>query len=399
MRSKRPDGSIRERSEGCFQIRYTLDLNPLTGKRKRIEVTHKGTYESAKVHLRRLLKSIDDHQHVDPTKTRVSEFLTQWLETVRSQISAKTHERYTDFTNHFLIPALGAHQIIKLELSAIQQAYNKWETSGRRNYKGGGLSPRTRLHIHRVLKLALKHAVRMRLIARNPADDVMAPRVKKSTIATLTIEQSTVLLDALRDTPLYWPVLLALTTGMRRGEIVALRWRNVDFQKKTIRVVESVEQVRTAIRFKAPKTERTRAIILPDYAFQEFKEWKDKQAKRLAELGVTATEETFVFGRSWDGGVVKPDSLTAEFRVAIRKVPNFPIVRFHDLRHFHATQLLMEGVHPKIAQERLGHSTITTTMDLYSHVTDTMQNDAAEKLDTAFRSAIRSRPKNDPQLG
>lgn len=163
--------------------------------------------------------------------------------------------------------------------------------------------------------------------------------------------------------------------------------------------MESVEQVKKEIRFKAPKTEKTRAIILPDYAVEILVVWKKMQAEELALLGVTATEDTFICGRSWDGNVVKPDSLTAEFRIAIRRVPNLPVVRFHDLRHSHATQLLAEGIHPKIAQERLGHSTITTTLDLYSHVTDTMQNDAAEKLDTAFRSAIRVRGKNTPELG
>jgi len=131
----------------------------------------------------------------------------------------------------------------------------------------------------------------------------------------------------------------------------------------------------------------------------ELLAWKKKQAEELARLGVKANDDTFICGRSWDGGVVKPDSLTGEFRVAIREIPNFPIVRFHDLRHSHATQLLTQGIHPKIAQERLGHSTITTTLDLYSHVTDTMQNDAVEKLDSAFRSAIRAVPKRGPQLG
>jgi integrase len=123
-----------------------------------------------------------------------------------------------------------------------------------------------------------------------------------------------------------------------------------------------------------------------------------REAEDLLALGVKATEGTFVCGRSWDGGVIKPDSLTGGFRATIRTVPNFPIVRFHDLRHSHATQLLTEGVHPKIAQERLGHSTITTTLDLYSHVTDTMQNDAAEKLDSAFRS-IKKVKQDGPKIG
>jgi len=136
-----------------------------------------------------------------------------------------------------------------------------------------------------------------------------------------------------------------------------------------------------------------------NYAIDELRAWKDEQAEQLLSLGVKATDDTFVCGRSWDGGVVKPDSLTAEFRSVIREVPDVPIVRFHDLRHSHATQLLTAGIHPKIAQERLGHSTITTTMDLYSHVSDTMQNDAAEKLDSAFQSVIKAKSAPGPKLG
>lgn len=399
MRAKRTDGSIRERSKGCFQIRYTLGIDPLTGKRQRVEVSYHGTYESAKAELRRLLRSIDKHEHVDLTKIRVNDFLTQWLGTIRSQVSPKTHERYADFVNHYLIPALGACTLVKLDPSSIQKAYNKWENTGRRDNKVGGLAPRTRLHIHRVFRLALKHAVRMRLMSHNPADDVIPPRARKTSVVTLTIEQSAMLLNILRDSHprLYWPVLLALTTGMRRGEIVALRWKNIDFEKMTVRVVESLEQIKQEIRFKAPKTEKSRAVMLPEHAIEELKIWKGNQATELLEIGVNPTSEVLVCGR-WDGKPVKPDSLSGEFRTAIRKIPNMPIVRFHDLRHSHATQLLTEGVHPKIAQERLGHSSIKTTLDLYSHVTDTMQGEAVSKLDTAFRSAIKKHTST-PKLG
>jgi integrase len=177
-----------------------------------------------------------------------------------------------------------------------------------------------------------------------------------------------------------------------------LRWKNVDFRKKTIRVVESLEQSRKGIRFKAPKTERTRAIILPDYAVEELLLWKERQEKAFGELGIDRTEQTLVACR-YDGKPLWPTSVTHEFIKAMKKLPDLPQVRFHDLRHSHATQLLMEGIHPKIAQERLGHSTITTTLDLYSHVTDTMQDDAALKLNDAFRAVTKNRPKHGPQLG
>jgi integrase len=397
----RHNGHIRERSEGTFEIRYSIGNDPVTGKWVVKTTTFKGTKKEAQRELNRILESIEDNKYVEPTKLTTGEYLKQWIETMRSRVSPKTHERYSEIVNNFLAPSFGAVVLRKLTPIQIQEKYNSWETSGRRDKKSGGLAPRTRVHIHRIFRAALKNAVKIRLIGSNPVDDVLPPIAKKAIASTLTIEQSTVLLSFLQEKhpQLYWPVLLAITTGMRRGEIVALRWKNVDFEHSTIRVLESVEQVKSNIRFKAPKTDKTRAVMLPDYAVEELKGWKENQFKELARLGVTATEDTFVFGRSWDGGVVKPDSLTAEFRVAIREIPNFPIVRFHDLRHSHATQLLKQGIHPKIAQERLGHSTITTTLDLYSHVVETMQNDAVAKLDTAYRSMSKQKRESGPKLG
>ena len=185
---------------------------------------------------------------------------------------------------------------------------------------------------------------------------------------------------------------------MRRGEILALRWKNVDFEKKTIRIVESLEQTKKGIRFKAPKTNRTRAVLLPEFSVEKLVQHKAKQAEALAELKIIQTPESLVCA-AYDGEPTWPSSVTHEFTKAILKLPHLPRVRFHDLRHSHATQLLTAGIHPKIAQERLGHSTISTTLDLYSHVTDTMQDEAAEKIDTAFRAAIKLKPPKGPQLG
>src|SRR5262249_13316103 len=169
---------------------------------------------------------------------------------------------------------------------------------------------------------------------------------------------------------------------MRRGEICALRWRSVNLDRGVVRVVESLEQVRTAIRFKAPKTEKHRGVTLPAFAVEELRRLRLQQAEELLVLGIRQSGDTLVCGRA-DGGPHLPHSITYEFGRFVAKLP-LPRVRFHDLRHSHATQLLASGVHPKIAQERLGHSTITTTLDLYSHVTDTMQAEAAERLGEAW---------------
>src|SRR5208282_1630706 len=200
------------------------------------------------------------------------------------------------------------------------------------------------------------------------------------------------LLDAIKHTRVYWPVLIALSTGARRGEILALRWKSVDFERGVVRIVESLEQTKEGLRFKAPKTDRARAVTLPAFAVEELRRLKRQQAEELLVLGIRQSADTLVCGRA-DGKPMQPRSLTHEFTHLIGRLKNIPRVRFHDLRHSHATQLLLGGVHPKIAQERLGHSTITTTLDLYTHVTPTMQEDAASKLDAAFRSGKKGAPK------
>jgi integrase len=209
----------------------------------------------------------------------------------------------------------------------------------------------------------------------------------------LTAERSARLLDAVRHSHIFWPVLLALATGARRGEVLALRWRNVDLDRGTVRIVESLEQTKKGLKFKSPKTDRARAITLPSFAVEEVGRLKREQAERLLMLGVRQTGATLLCARA-DGEPLGPQSLTHEFpRFLARLGSDFPRVRFHDLRHTHATQLLLAGVHPKVAQERLGHSTITTTLDLYSHVTATMQEDAAARIDAAFRGAIKPAPE------
>ena len=208
------------------------------------------------------------------------------------------------------------------------------------------------------------------------------PKVEPKPIAALTVEQSAHLLKAISHTAVYWPVLIALATGMRRGEILALRWKSVELDRGVVRVVESLEQTKGGLRFKSTKTDKARAVTLPKFALEELRRWKREQAEALLVLGIRQGGDTLVCARQ-DGKPKQPASLTHEFTYLVGRA-GVPRVRFHDLRHSHATQLLSAGVHPKIVQERLGHSTITVTMDLYSHVSETMQSDAAVRLDEAY---------------
>jgi integrase len=385
----RHSGHIRERSPGAFELRYSLGTDPATGKRRVATVTLRGSRKEAERELRRLLRALDTREHVDPSRITVREWLSTWLDATRAEVAPKSAERYSEIVNNFLAPARGNLQLAKLAPVYIQDAYNGWASGGRRDGKAGGLAPLTRRHIHRILSSALARAVEQQLIARNPCDVFRKrlPKVERREMATLTAEQSARLLAAVRHSHIYWPVLIALATGARRGEVLAIRWRNVDLDRRTVRIVESLEQTQSGLRFKSPKTDRARAVTLPSFTVDELRRLKQEQAESLLMLGVRQTGDTLVCARR-DGEPLQPQSLTHEFPRFLARLKDFPRVRFHDLRHSHATQLLLAGVHPKVAQERLGHSTVTTTLDLYSHVTATMQEDAADRLDAAFRGAM-----------
>jgi len=384
----RSTGHIRQRTPGSWELRYSLGRDPATGKRRTITTTVKGNRRAAEKELRRLLRTLDTGEHVDPSRMTVREWLTMWLATVREEVAPKSYERYAEIARNFLIPTLGNYALTKLVPSHIQKAYNGWATGGRLDGKAGGLAPQTRRHIHRILRTALARAVEQQVIARNPADVFRnrLPKVERRDLVTLTADQSAQLLQAIAHSRVYWPVLLALSTGMRRGEILALRWKNVDLELGTLRVVESLEQTKTSIRFKTPKSGRHRAVTLPAYAVEELRRLKREQAEGLLALGVRQTGETLLCCRA-DGKPHQPLSLTYEFARFIRRLSDLPRVRFHDLRHSHATQLLASGVHPKIASERLGHASVGITLDLYSHVTETMQSEAAAKLDLEMQAA------------
>lgn len=218
---------------------------------------------------------------------------------------------------------------------------------------------------------------------------------------TLSAEQAARLLEAIRHARVYWPVLLALATGARRGEILALRWRDFDAERGIVQIVASIEETKGGcLRFKSPKTERTRSVTLPEFAIAELQRHKREQAEQLLALGVRQDQNTLICRRAipWNrNGSLDPDAamtpraMSHEYRRAVRRLKDIPFVAFHNLRHSHATQLLVAGVHAKIVQERLGHSNIGITLGTYSHVVAGMQEDAAVKLDKAFRGNFGSK--------
>jgi integrase len=387
----RRTGHIRERSPGSFELRYALGTDAATGKRRIATVTIRGSRKDAEKELRRLLRAVDTGEHVDPNRMTVRGWLLQWLGTIKAEVTPRTHESYSAIVRGRLIPAFGALPLTKLAPSHIQRVYSEWAVGGRRDGKAGRLAPDSRRLIHRVLSAALNRAVELQLITRNPAQVLRKrlPKNERREMVTLTNEQTEQLLDAIRSTPLYWPVLIALATGMRRGEIAALCWRNVDLDRGEIRVIESLEQSRDGLRFKPPKSGKARTVTVPGFAVDELRRRRLEHAEELLRAGIRLQSDTLVCARS-DASPIAPNVLTNYFARVVRRL-GLPI-HFHSLRHTHATQLLLAGVHPKVAQERLGHATVALTLDTYSHVTERLRDDAAARVDAIFRG-VKTGPK------
>jgi integrase len=249
------------------------------------------------------------------------------------------------------------------------------------------LAPKTVIYTHRVLRQALSQAVRWNMLARNPADAVQPPKAERHEMKALDTNGIAALPDAARDTSMYIPILLAALCGLRRGEIAALRWRSAKLDLGQLSIVASAEQTSKGVREKAPKNGKGRTVALPAVVVDELRRHRVIQAERLLRLGVRLTDDHHVVMRA-DGQPYLPRSLTDMFNQLLDRRPSLPRIRFHDLRHSHATQLLASGIHPKIAQERLGHSSIAVTMDLYSHVLPGMQEEAADKVNAAIRKAM-----------
>jgi integrase len=380
-------GHVRQRSPGKWSV--VLDeRDAATGKRKRRWRSFTGTKRAAQVECARLITEMKGGTCVEPSKLSVGAFLNQWHCYMQSRVSPRTYERYGELIRAHLVPLLGVVYLAKLKPAQIAAAYSKALVEGRRDGKGG-LSAATVVYLHRLLKHALADAVRWEMLVRNPAEAVEPPRVERPTIRTFDLAQTAELLAIVRGTRLAVPVALAVLCGLRRGEICALRWRSVDLEGAEIAIVESAEQTKAGVRYKAPKGGRSRTVALPRFLVEELRQHRLAQAEGLLTLGVRQASETFVYARE-DGVPMQPRSLTHAWDQMLARTA-LPRIRFHDLRHSHATHLLGSGVHLKIASERLGHSKIGTTADLYMHVTKSMQGDAAAVVDAALQDAIKRR--------
>lgn len=367
------NGSIQKRGDHSWRL--TIDLGrDEDGKRRRTFLTVKGTKAEAQRQLRELVTNVDKGMPINTSKATVGEFLDQWMESyVRINTTPKTYYDYAGMIRRYLKPTLGRTFLKDLTPQHVQKMHADMYLQG--------LSARSVQYAHKVLKQSLKHAVRWNLIGRNVCELVDSPKPRRKEMKALDAADIRRLLDASSGSTYGHIFYLAVYTGLRRGELLALRWCDVDLQSKTL----SVNKALTSIRGKGvvasePKTRNSRRLVsLPPSATGLLRSLKAQRMEKYEAACVPWTETAYIFCNS-DGGPVSPDTITHAFQ-RLAKELGFNDIRFHDLRHTHATLMLKQGVHPKIVSERLGHASVNITLDTYSHVLPGLQESAATLFD------------------
>jgi integrase len=225
------------------------------------------------------------------------------------------------------------------------------------------------------------------MLAVNPTKAVSPPKPSKNEMKALTREEANQLLEALQGHFLWLPTFLAVTSGMRRGELLGLKWDDIDWDKRTLTVKRSLKQSKGQISLEKPKTRYSlRTITLSDIVISALRVHKRAQAEERLRLGSIYTDRGLVLPAP-GGGFLAPDTLSTNFATYIRRHPNLAKLRFHDLRHTHASLLLQAGENAKVVSERLGHASVAFTLDTYGHLLPGMEAGAASKIDEIFESA------------
>lgn len=313
----------------------------------------------------------------------VGEYLDKWLRHIKPTIRPSTYHWYEDIVRLHLKPSLGSIPLAKLMPLHLQEYYLKAQSSGHLDSSGNPTGDKlsnasVRAH-HRTLHRALGRAVKLGHVPRNVADLADPPAVVKTEKPTLTFEQGRQLLEAAKSTGRYALYLMALTTGMRQGEILGLRWKDVDLDARVITVRQALKRGGSAPVFSPPKTKRSaRRVEIPEALAQALRSHKARQNEAKLLNGPSYNQQDLVFC-SEAGTPITPRNLVRQFKQLLKKA-GLHDIRFHDLRHTHATWMLEEGINSKIVADRLGHSSTTVTLDVYSHVTPATQREASERV-------------------
>lgn len=379
-------GYIRERGKGIYNLCVSLGKDPKTGKYLQSWTTIKGTRKDAEKKLTELLHEHDTGTLIRPGKIHLKEYLERWLKDyVWLNLAPKTAEGYEHICQRHLAPSLGNMTLNGLKPEHLQHYYSEKQSSG--------LSATTVRHHHTLLHKALQTAVEWGLLARNTADAVSPPRAQGIEMSIWNEDEIATFLESAKGTPYYTLFYLALYTGMRRSELLALRWCDLDLLELQVYVSRSLHVLKGGeVVIRQPKSAKGRRMIaLTPSTALVLREHQGKQQLDRAMLRASLKDDALVFS-DIEGKPLLPNTVTHAWIKLVRRTGIKPI-RFHDARHSHASLMLKQGTHPKIVQERLGHASIQVTLDTYSHVAPGLQEAAAVRFDQAFTGRYNGHEK------
>ena len=357
------------------------DLTETEERRRQTKAGFK-TRRECVAEMNALLVAVEKQSYRAPTKASVREYLTgEWLPAVKATIRPSTHNSYVQHVECHIVPHIGSLKLQKVSGSQVNAMYATLAESGRKNGTSG-LSPQTIHHVHACLHKACKDAVRWGLISRNPLDAADRPRKRSDgtkEMRTWSAEQLGAFLASVCDDRLHALWHTIAMTGMRRGEALGLRWSDVDLENARLSVRRALIPTNRDVVISEPKTAKGRRVVALDPTTVEvLKGQAARQLDEQREWGEVWTESGLVFTAE-NGAALDPESVSRYWRRAA-KMSLLPQIRLHDLRHTHATLALQAGIHPKVVSERLGHATVSITLDTYSHAIPAMQEEAAERI-------------------
>ncbi|MGI8857114.1 MAG: tyrosine-type recombinase/integrase [Thermomicrobiales bacterium] len=379
----------------AYLARVEYPRDAVTGKRRQRSASFK-TKKAAEVRLAEWLVEIERGTAVDGSKMTTGEYLMHWLESyAQHNTRPSTFASYESYARSHLIPAIGGVMLTRLTATHLQELYSAKLRGGRMDGKTGGLSPRTVKYLHSIMREALQHAYEQSLVYRNVADAVRPPKGARPQVQVWNATEARTFLTASHNAP-YAPLwLVLLTTGMRRGEALGLRWQDVDMTKGLIRVHQTLVDVNGTVSIGEPKTKSGRRTIeLDSSCLAALKAHRERQAFLRRAWTDERRGHDLVFTTA-DGKWLHPRNVDREYFALLARIEKqrqadrpddaaLPRITLHGLRHTCATLLLLHNVNPKVVSERLGHASISITLDTYSHVLPSMQRDAADAIGAAL---------------
>ena len=346
------------------------------GKRRYDTQTVKGTKKDAQKKLTEMLRDADLGLLGDARKQTLNEYFDEWLETIaKPRLQHRTFQDYGDLFRRYVRESLGNIKLADLKSLHIQKLYGQMQKKG--------LSARVVRYTHAVLRSALQHAVKVNMLPRNEAQLVQLPKQTRKEMDVLNQDEVGAFLDALQGERFATIFSFALATGCRPEEYLSIQWKDIDFEKGTVIIRRALITHRKGggWHFGEPKTKQSRRTIpLPTSTIRELRTHRRQQLEAKLKLGTVWNNFDLVFA-SEIGTPLNPPNITRAFKKALERAEIRTSIRLYDLRHTTATLLLQAGVNPKVVSERLGHSTIVLTLDVYSHVLPTMQEDATAQLE------------------